>query len=81
MTYNKCKTGKIYTIRKKNDDNFIYVGSTIQPLHKPLHDHQQAVCNEKHKTYNTLLFQRMRETDIHDWYIELYEDYPTEKND
>jgi hypothetical protein len=31
MTDNKYKNGIIYTIRFVNDDNFIYVGSTIQP--------------------------------------------------
>jgi hypothetical protein len=29
MADNKYKTGKIYTILFKNDDNWIYVGSTI----------------------------------------------------
>jgi len=30
----KYKNGKIYTIRHKNDDSLIYVGSTVQPLFK-----------------------------------------------
>jgi hypothetical protein len=30
----KYKNGKIYTIRCKNDDTLIYVGSTTQPLFK-----------------------------------------------
>ena len=34
MSDNKYQNGKIYTIRNKNDDNLIYVGSTVQPLHK-----------------------------------------------
>ena len=34
MTDNKYQNGKIYTIRNKNDDTFIYVGSTIQLLHE-----------------------------------------------
>ncbi len=29
MTDNKYKKGQIYTIRNKNDDNLLYVGSTI----------------------------------------------------
>ena len=33
----KYKNGKIYTIRCKNDDSLIYVGSTVQPLFKRLH--------------------------------------------
>ena len=28
------KNGKIYTVRCKNDNSLIYVGSTIQPLFK-----------------------------------------------
>ena len=31
---NKYNNGKIYTIRCRLDDNLIYVGSTMQPLHK-----------------------------------------------
>jgi hypothetical protein len=72
MTDNKYKTGKIYTIRSKNDDNLIHVGSTIQPLHKPFYEHKQVAYNEKHKSYNMLLYQKMRQTYIEDWYIELY---------
>jgi hypothetical protein len=33
----KYKNGKIYTIRYKNDDSLIYVGSTVQPLFKRWH--------------------------------------------
>jgi len=29
MTHNKYKKGQIYTIRNKNDDNLLYVGSNI----------------------------------------------------
>jgi hypothetical protein len=28
-----------------------------------------------------LLYQKMRETNINDWYIELYEDFPTERKE
>ena len=35
----------------------------------------------KYKTYNMLLYQKMRETNINDWYIELYEDFPTERKE
>ena len=31
---NKYKNSKIYTIRYKNDNSLIYVGSTVQPLYK-----------------------------------------------
>ena len=71
----KYKNGKIYTIRCKNDDSLIYVGSTIQPLFKRWHQHKQIVNNENHKSYNLLLYQKMRETNINDWYIELYQNF------
>ena len=45
----KYKNGKIYTIRYKNDDCLIYVGSTIQPLFKRWHQHKACLNNEKIK--------------------------------
>jgi len=48
----KYKNGKIYTIRCKNDDTLIYVGSTIQPLFKRWYGHKCRVNNEKYKEYN-----------------------------
>ena len=64
----KYKNGKIYTIRCKNDDTLIYVGSTIQPLFKRWYEHKCRLNNEK---YNNILYQKMKETNIEDWYIEL----------
>jgi predicted GIY-YIG superfamily endonuclease len=32
--------GQIYTIRNRNDDKKIYVGSTLQPLYKRFHQHK-----------------------------------------
>ena len=55
----KYKNGKIYTIRHKNDDSLIYVGSTIQPLFKRWHQHKEILNNENHKSYNMLLYQKM----------------------
>ena len=82
MTDNKYQNGKIYTIRNKNNDTLIYVGSTVQPLHKRFHAHKFNAYNEKCKGYNMLLYQKMRETNnINDWYIELYEDFPTERRE
>ena len=48
----KYKNGKIYTIRCKNDDSLIYVGSTVQPLFKRWFEHKSRVINEKSKQYN-----------------------------
>ena len=76
---NRYKNGKIYTIRNINDNNLIYVGSTIQPLYKRFHDHKKKCMNENNKEYNKFLYKKIRETNnINDWYIELYENYPTE---
>ena len=77
----KYKNGKIYTIRYKNDDSLIYVGSTIQPLFKRWHGHKCRVNNEKSKEYNYFLYQKMRETNIEDWYIELYEEFSCESKE
>ena len=41
----KYKNGKIYTIRYKNDDSLIYVGSTVQPLFKRWHQHKKNSIN------------------------------------
>ena len=68
----KYKNGKIYTIRCKNDDSLIYVGSTVQPLFKRWHQHKTRVNNQ---VYNNILYQKMRETNIENWYIELYEEF------
>ncbi len=70
---NKYKNGKIYTIRYKNDDSLIYVGSTVQPLYKRFNAHKSDSKNPKNE--NRQLYQKFNETDINDWYIELYEDY------
>lgn len=76
---NNYSKGVIYTVRYRNDDSLIYVGSTIQPLYKRWHQHKKVINNEKDKCYNRRLYQKIRETnDIDNWYIELYENYPCE---
>jgi gas vesicle protein len=75
----KYKNGKIYTIRYKNDDSLIYVGSTVQPLYKRLAAHKARSKNQKYN--KTLLYIKMNETDINDWYIELFEDCPSERKE
>jgi hypothetical protein len=72
----KYKNGKIYTIRYKNDDSLIYVGSTVQPLFKRWHQHKSDV-----KRNNLILYQKIRETNIEDWYIELYEEFSCENKE
>ena len=58
---NKYKNGKIYTLRNKNDDSLIYVGSTVQPLYKRLS--QLKIDSKRAKHENRLLFKKMNETD------------------
>ena len=70
----KYKNGKIYTIRCKNDDSLIYVGSTVQPLFKRWYEHKTRLNNEK--CNNFLLYKKIRETNIEDFHIELYENFP-----
>lgn len=65
--------GKIYTIRNRNDNTKIYVGSTIQLLHKRFHSHKCKSQKEEHK--NNKLYIEMN-NDLSNWYIELYENYP-----
>jgi hypothetical protein len=65
--------GKIYTIRNKNDDTKIYVGSTIQPLYKRFGGHK---ASNKLERYNNCLLYLEINNDWSNWYIELYENFP-----
>ena len=70
---NKYNNGKIYTIRCKEDNNLIYVGSTVQPLYKRWHQHKCNTYLEHSREYNKYLYIKMRELGIDNFYIELYE--------
>lgn len=63
------QNGKIYTIRCRDNQNLIYVGSTIQPLSKRWGKHKQDSLNNKS---NRLLYQTIN-NEWDKWYIELYE--------
>jgi hypothetical protein len=65
--------GKIYTIKNKNDETKIYVGSTVQTLAKRFRGHQS---DSKMERYKNSLFYRVVNNDWTDWYIELYEEHP-----
>lgn len=70
-TENKYKQGKIYTIRSPNTDK-IYIGSTVQQLHKRFGDHKYEYMNQDVK-------YRMTSSKIiacGNSYIELLENYP-----
>ena len=71
--------GKIYTIRNRNDDTKIYVGSTIQPLAVRFGGHKKDSKTEKCINYK--LYVEVA-NDWTNWYIELYENYPcNDKNE
>ena len=70
---NKYNNGKIYTIRCRLDDNLIYVGSTIQPLHKRWFTHKSRLIDPNFDNY--ILYQKMKEKGDETFYIELYENY------
>ena len=73
---NRFQDGKIYTIRYRLDNSLIYVGSTTQTLCKRWGDHKSCynTCQDKS---GILLYQKIKETsDLHNWYIELYELFP-----
>ncbi len=48
---NKFKNGKIYTIRNRNDETLIYIGSTVQPLYKRLSKHKSDSKKKNLKIY------------------------------
>lgn len=72
---------KIYTIRCKVDNSLIYVGSTTQPLSKRMVEHRSKHNKENSDNYTKPLYVKMRELEIENFYIELYEDYPCERKE
>jgi hypothetical protein len=70
---NKYHNGKIYTIRCRDDDTLIYVGSSCLPLHKRFYQHKQFMKKDKYK--NILLYKKMNSLGIDKFYIELYENF------
>ena len=67
---------KIYTIRCKNDDTLIYVGSTTQPLSHRWGGHKKS----SKKQTNRLIYKTIN-GNFDEWYIELYEEYPCENKE
>lgn len=65
---------KIYTIRCRNDESKIYVGSTTQPLQKRLQDHKARALTHPNRWYKDI-------EDWNDWYIELYEEFPCQNKE
>ena len=71
--FNKYNNGKIYTIRCKLDNNLIYVGSSIQPLHKRWFTHKSRLIDPNFDNY--IIYKKMKELGVENFYIELYENY------
>ena len=59
--------GQIYTIRNRNDDTKIYVGSSIQPLYKRFHQHK--IDSKRKKCMNMKLYKEVN-NDWTNWHIE-----------
>ena len=73
------QNGKIYCIRN-TITNDIYVGSSCEPhLSKRMVKHRSSAKNERDR--NMLLYQKMNELGIENFYIELIENYPCESKD
>jgi len=70
--------GKIYTIRNRNDDSKVYVGSTIQSLAVRLGGHKRDSL--KDICMNRKLYIEVN-NDWSNWYIELYENYSCENRE
>ena len=69
------KNGKIYTIRCKTNNFFVYVGSTCQSLPKRWDNHKQASKREISK--DRLIFKTITDNSgFTNFYIELHENYP-----
>ncbi len=76
---NKYNNGKIYTIRCKDDNNLIYVGSTCQALYKRWHEHKKGIDNPNYQ--NKLLYIKMKEKGVDQFYIELYKEVECENKE
>ena len=65
--------GNIYKILNTVDDS-CYIGSTIQPLSKRMAHHRKCMNNiaKRHR----LLYTKMRDLGVANFYIGLLEDYP-----
>ncbi len=68
---NKYMNGKIYSIRSYQTDK-IYIGSTVQPLHKRLHKHRSQYKKYEEGKSTITSFEILKYDDN---YIELLEEY------
>ncbi len=63
--------GKIYTIKNKNDNSKVYVGSTIETLNSRYSKHKHDSKNYKNRCN---LYKYI--DDWNDWEMTLHEEYP-----
>ena len=69
------KNAKIYKIL--NDiDEYVYIGSTCQPLSKRMSKHRQSYKATRKQHYK--LYQKMKEIGVEHFYIELIKEAPCE---
>jgi hypothetical protein len=73
---NKYNNGKIYIIKCKNNDNLIYVGSTIRSLQDRWRSHK----NDSLRYSNILLYKTIN-GQWNDWVIELYQKWPCDSKE
>ena len=73
MEKRNYQNGKIYCIRNDIDNN-IYVGHTTQALSKRMEKHRSSMFDEKRG--RCLLYQKMRELGVENFYIELLQKCP-----
>ena len=66
--------GKIYTIRCYDDNDLIYVGSTIQPLSVRWGGHKKACKYQDNPEISIVKLMKNKGIDM--FYIELYENFP-----
>ena len=68
--------GKIYKILNTIDDE-IYVGSTCEVLSRRMSHHRAPLK----RNINCLIYKHMKQLGVENFYIELIEDYPCERNE
>ena len=74
------KDGKIYCVRNTITDD-IYIGSSCEKYLSKRWVKHKSKAQTNDKDSNMLLYQKMRELGVGNFYIELIENYPCESND
>jgi len=72
----KYNTGKIYIIKFKNNDNHIYIGSTIKNINHRFNNHIKSHLYKRNKTSLTKYITKNYKNDWSNCYISLLLNYP-----